>query len=279
MFAKHIVEHEGADGSRRRFFNFTGVGVEALVYPEMEGRINRWIADKSSRSHHVACLNAYCVALSARNARLREIYNKSDLAAADGMPFVRWIQRVMKTPCDRLSGPELVLYLAERSEETGYTFFLYGGAPEVLERARAYLEGEFPHIRILGTHSPPFRELTPEEDGALTSEMNRLRPDIVIVCLGTPKQDYWIDAHVERLRGSVLIASGAAVDFFGGRVKRAPGWVSRYGFEWLYRLFGKDFRRLWKRYTYYNLLFVSRFVLQMSGVRRYPFVVLSRDTT
>src|SRR5450759_1936504 len=118
----------------------------------MEGRIGRWIGSKSGRSHHVACLNAYCVALSLGDGKLRQIYNSSDIAGADGMPFVRWIQRVMKTPCDRLAGPDIALHLAERSRETGYTFYLYGGAPEVLERMQEYLKHRFPHIRILGAN-------------------------------------------------------------------------------------------------------------------------------
>ena len=269
MFYRLVIEQCGPDGFRRRFFNFTGVGVEALTYTEMDARIGQWIGDKTGRSHHVACLNAYCVALSLRDDRLRGIYNGSDIAGADGMPFVRWIRWVMKTPCDRLAAPDIALHLAERSRETRYTFYLYGGAPEVLERTREYLKQRFPHICILGASSPPFRELTVEEDQAVCDEINGLQPDIILVGLGTPKQDYWIDAHLERLRGSVLVASGATFDFFGGRVKIAPQWVRDSGFEWLYRLLGRDFSRLWKRYSYYHFVFVSRFLLQIAGLSKY----------
>jgi N-acetylglucosaminyldiphosphoundecaprenol N-acetyl-beta-D-mannosaminyltransferase len=277
MFSRLVIEDRGPDGSRRRFFNFTGVGIEALTYQDMEERIGRWIGKKSGRSHHVACLNAYCVALSLRNSRLRGIYNASDLAGPDGMPFVRWIRAFMKTPCDRFAAPDIALHLAERSRETAYTFYLYGGAPDVLDRMQDYLKDRFPHIRILGANSPPFRELTSEEDRKVCDEINGLQPDIILVGLGTPKQDYWIDAHLERISGSVMIASGATFDFFGGRVKMAPRWVRDSGFEWLYRLLGKDFLRLWRRYTYYNFLFVSRFALQLAGLRRYRLERSYRD--
>jgi N-acetylglucosaminyldiphosphoundecaprenol N-acetyl-beta-D-mannosaminyltransferase len=269
MFSRLASEEYGPDGFRRRLFNFTGVGVEALTFAEMDSRIDEWVKDKTGRSHHLACLNAYCVALAGSDNRVRRIYNSSDVAAPDGMPFVRWIQRVMKVPCDRLAGADIVLHLAERSRETGHTFYLYGGAPDVLERMQEQLRQTFPHIRIVGACSPPFREPTREEDQAVVDEINALQPDILLVGLGTPKQDYWIDAHLDRITGSTIIAGGAVFDFFGGRVKRAPRWVRESGFEWLYRLLGRDFFRLWKRYTYYNLLFVTRFLLQLSGLRTY----------
>jgi N-acetylglucosaminyldiphosphoundecaprenol N-acetyl-beta-D-mannosaminyltransferase len=270
MFRKHTLEQDSAEGFHRRFCNFTGVGIEALTLAELDERIAHWVADKSAPSHHLACLNAYCVALSLRDRELRSIYNRSAVAGADGMPFARWIQWVFKARCDQLSGREIVLHLAERAKETNHTFYLYGGAPEVLEAARAHMEAAFPHIRIVGAYSPPFRDLTAEEERAVCEDIGHLRPDIILVFLGTPKQDHWIDAHVPVFRGAVLVSAGAVVDFFGGRVKTAPAWITASGFEWVYRLFGRDFRRLWKRYTYYNLAFVSAFVLQLTGLRRYP---------
>lgn len=269
MFSKLVLEQTGPDGLQRSFFNFTGIGIEALTYKDMENRIDQWISNKAGRSHHVACLNAFCVALSLLNSGLRDIYNRSDIAGPDGMPFVRWIRWTMKRPCDRFAAPDIALHLAECSKEKGYTFYLYGGAPDVLERMQEYLKNKFPHISILGAQSPPFRNLTAEEDKNVCDEINGLQPDIILVGLGTPKQDYWIDEHLDRLKGSVIVASGATFDFFGGRIRMAPPWIRDSGFEWLYRFLSKDFKRLWKRYTYYNLLFVSQFFLQIIGVRKH----------
>jgi N-acetylglucosaminyldiphosphoundecaprenol N-acetyl-beta-D-mannosaminyltransferase len=96
MFSKGISEETGPDGFHRRFFNFTGVGIEAITYGEMEARVDHWLADKSSRSHHIACLNAYCISLAMLNDRLRRIYNHADISGPDGIPFVRWIRWFMK---------------------------------------------------------------------------------------------------------------------------------------------------------------------------------------
>jgi N-acetylglucosaminyldiphosphoundecaprenol N-acetyl-beta-D-mannosaminyltransferase len=247
--------------------NFAGIGVDAVSYADVFRAVDAWISDKSGRSHHIACINAYNVALALTNPRLARIYNGADIAGADGMPFVRWIRKTLKVPCDRIAAPDTILELAERARTSGYTFYLYGGSTDVVVKMKAFLEQRFPHIKIVGYLSPPFRAMTPEEDDAICATINELKPDIVCVGLGTPKQDYWIEEHLYKIRGSVLIASGATFDFFGGRITMAPDLIRRSGFEWLYRLLSKDFVRLWRRYTVYHGLFIWHFVLQVLGIK------------
>lgn len=247
--------------------NFLGVNVEALTYEDMFAKIDSWLQDKSSRSHHIACINAYCVVLTLKNPRLASIYNSADIAGPDGMPFVKWIRRFLKVPCDRFAAPDIALQLVDRAKDKGYTFYLYGGAPDVVVNMKRNLEDQFPHINIVGYRSPPFRALTNEEQMEIIDEINRLSPDIILVGLGTPKQDYWIDDHLYKIRGSVLIASGATFDFFGGRIKMAPEYIRLSGFEWLYRLLSKDFLRLFKRYTLLNIIFLWNFFLQITHIR------------
>jgi N-acetylglucosaminyldiphosphoundecaprenol N-acetyl-beta-D-mannosaminyltransferase len=253
-----------------RVANFLGIGIDPMTYEAMFARIEEWLRNKESRSHHIACINTYCITLALNDARLARIYNGADIVGADGVPFVWWIRRFLKASCDRLAAPDILLQLAQRAEQTGYTFYLYGGAPDVLENMTGYLKERFPYIKIVGAMSPPFRPLTREEDQAITDQINRLQPDIVCVGLGTPKQDYWIEDHLYAIRGAVLIASGATFDFFGGRIKMAPEWIRKSGFEWLYRLLSKDFLRLWKRYTLMNIVFLWNFLLQLLNARVRP---------
>lgn len=254
-------------GKRKKTANFLGVAIDALTYDDMFEMVDQWILNKSVRSHHIACINAYCVTLAMKDPRLARIYNGADIIGPDGMPFVWWIKRFLKVPCDRFAATDIILQLAEHSKQTGYTIYLYGGAPAIVVKMKEYLEERYPHIRIAGYTSPPFRPLTEEEDAAICDEINSLRPDIICVGLGTPKQDYWIDDHLYKIRGSVFVASGAAFDFFGGRIKMAPECIRRSGFEWLYRLLGKDFLRLWKRYSLYNIVFLWNFLLQVLRLR------------
>jgi N-acetylglucosaminyldiphosphoundecaprenol N-acetyl-beta-D-mannosaminyltransferase len=246
-----------------RVANFLGVGVDAVTYEDLFAFVDERISDKRSRSAHVACINAYCATLASRDEDLGRIYNGADIVGPDGYPFVLWIRYVLRRRTDRIAAPDTLLALAEHSRKTGYTFFLYGGSPEVVVAMKDYLERRFPDIRIIGYLSPPFRPLTEQEDADICNQINRLAPDIICVGLGTPKQDYWIAEHLESIRGSVMLASGATFDFFGGRVRMAPGLIRRSGLEWLYRLM-RDFRRLWRRYTLMNLEFVGKFALQVT---------------
>ena len=263
------MESEDATRSRGadlKHVNFLGIPIHALTYDDMASRVDAWLRDKAGRSHHIACLNAYCITLATEDPALATIYRSADIAGPDGMPFVYWIRGLHRLPCDRFYAPDVALELAGRARAAGYTFYLYGGAPDVVQGMKAYLEERFPYLRIVGYRSPPFRPLTPAEDEEVCREINALQPDIVCVGLGTPKQDHWIDEHVQRIRGAVMLSAGATFDFFGGRVRMAPRWVQRSGFEWLYRLLGPDWRRLIRRYSLINLEFLWKFSLQLAGL-------------
>jgi len=212
--------------------NFIGTGIDAVTYKDIFNSVDKWIANKEGRSHHIACVNAFCVTLALKNKRLARIYNGADITGPDGVPFVKWIKRTLKVPCDRIAAPDTMLELAEHSKTTGYTFYLYGGDPDVVVKMKEYLEERFPHIKIVGYYSPPFRALTDEEDAAICEEINHLKPDIISVGLGT---------------------------------------IRKSGFEWLYRLFSKDFFRLWRRYILMNIVFLWNFGLQNLHIKvRHP---------
>lgn len=251
--------------------NFVGIGVRALTYSDFYRCIDSWLLNKSDRSHHVALINAFCAVSTLADKRLAKIYNGADLVVPDGMPFVYWIRALLKRPCNQFDGSGMLVNLIRRSETTGYTFYLYGGHPEVLETMKQTLEKLYPYIKIVGHQSPPFRALTEEEDKAVCDEINRLKPDFLCIGLGTPKQDYWIDDHITKIKGAVMLPCGALFDFFGGRVKRAPASFRKAGFEWLYRLVSKDSKRLRHRYTTMNAVFLLNLLYQVLGIRvRYP---------
>ena len=133
---------------------------------------------------------------------------------------------------------------------------------------KARVELRFPGIRIVGTYTPPFRPLTGEEERLLVAQVAAVRPDFFWVGLSTPKQERFMAAMGPKLPAKVLIGVGAAFDFHAGRVKQAPGWIQRSGFEWLYRLVQEP-RRLWRRYLRNNPLFVWKLLGQWTGLRRY----------
>lgn len=253
-------------------YRFLRTRIDALTFDDLVSAVAGFLEHPESPARHVACLNAYCVTLAKDDAELQAIYERADLAGPDGMPFVLWMRRALGVPCERFYGPDVVLRLAAEAESRGWSFYLYGGASEVTPRMAESLSQRFPGLRLLGWHSPPFRRPTLEEENAFLQEMDRLRPQILLVGLGTPKQDFWIGSHRDRLRGCVLINVGAAFDFFGGRIQQAPRLVQRSGFEWLWRLLSRDFFRLFRRYTLMNASFLWNFALQLTGLKSFARV-------
>jgi N-acetylglucosaminyldiphosphoundecaprenol N-acetyl-beta-D-mannosaminyltransferase len=251
-------------------YNFIGTDVDAITYEELFSKCDEWLKNKQGRSHHVACSNVNCAVESYLDPEIAKLFSQADISGADSMPFVYWIELMTGKKCDRLYAPDIILKLCSRAlqPQHQYRLFLYGGAEGVPEQMQAFLEAKFPGIDIVGAYSPPFRSLSPEEDREICAKINSTNPDFVIVGLGSPKQDKWIQAHLELIPGTVMIASGAAFDFFGGTIRQAPIAIQRSGFEWLFRLF-QDPQRLWKRYTLYNVIFLWNFCLQILGLKKF----------
>lgn len=244
-----------------RKMDILGIKMDCLSYDEMYPIFDCWLSDKSGRSHALALINVNCCVSALFDSSLRDLYNAADIVGIDSMPFLKWARRFYYERSDRFYAPDLMLEISSKAKEKGYTFFLYGGAPDAPDKMEEYLKERFEGVKVVGKHSPPFRPLTAEEDLAVCAMINEAQPDFLWVGLGSPKQDIWIHEHRERIRGSIIIASGATFDFFSGKIKQSPEFIRNLGFEWLYRL-TQDFRRLWVRYTIYNLIFLFMFLLQ-----------------
>ena len=211
-------------------------------------------APRSGRRLRAHFCTTHTLVEAADRPGLREALNHENaIAAPDGVPLV-WVGRAMRQPVGRVCGPDLMPLLIDRARGQGARHFFYGGAPGIAEALAARLSERFPGLIGAGTHSPPFRPLTAEEDGAEVDLINAARPDYVWVGLGSPKQDLWIADHRLRLDAAVLFAVGAAFDFHSGGLRRAPVWMQRTGTEWLFRLLTEP-QRLAKRYTVTNVRF------------------------
>jgi N-acetylglucosaminyldiphosphoundecaprenol N-acetyl-beta-D-mannosaminyltransferase len=242
--------------------------MDCISYKEMVAIFDGWLADKDAPSRSLALVNVNCCVSALFDKHLGEIYNMADLVGIDSMPFLKWARAFYKKDCDRLYAPDIMLEVSRRAKEKGYTFFLYGGYPGAPDKLEAYLKERYEGINVVGKYSPPFRTLTEAENDAVCEMINNAKPDFLWVGLGSPKQDLWIHEHKPKLKGCIIVPSGATFDFFSGRIQQAPQMVRDLGFEWLYRL-TQDFRRLWARYTVYNIIFVAVFTFQLLGILKF----------
>ncbi len=188
------------------------------------------------------------------------------LALPDGQPLV-WALRALGHEANRVYGPDLMARYCERSAQTGTRMFLYGGRNQgALIQLALNLRRRYPGLKIVGGYSPPFRDLTGEEEDWVVGEMNRSQADVVWVGTGQPKQEKWMAHMRDRLEAPLLAGVGAAFDFHADLIPQAPQWMQHTGLEWTFRL-AQEPRRLWRRYARYNPRFLAGFARQYRAAR------------
>jgi N-acetylglucosaminyldiphosphoundecaprenol N-acetyl-beta-D-mannosaminyltransferase len=244
-------------------YNVLGIGVSALTLAQAADLV------VGVRGHlrrgYVCCGTAAGFTAARADPALRLIFNESWLTTPDGMPLV-WLG---PRGVERVYGPDLMLAVCDTGRAAGLTHFLLGGVHGVAEDLKQKLTARFPGLAIIGTFSPPYRPLDANELTALRAEIACVRPDVIWVGLGTPKQEHFMAEHWRTLDAGVLIGVGAAFDFHSGRVRQAPRWIQRSGFEWLFRLCTEP-RRLGRRYLTTTPLFALRVLAQKAGLKKYP---------
>ncbi|WP_261164861.1 WecB/TagA/CpsF family glycosyltransferase [Microbacterium sp. Marseille-Q6965] len=166
----------------------------------------------------------------------------------DGSPIAAFARRATGQAHPKLSGSDLVHAVLDRASERGLSVAVLGGRPSVSEPLRRRLAERWPSLRLAGHWTPSPAELDdPAAAAELTRRIRAAGPDILLVCLGKPRQETWIGAHGARTGAGALLAFGAVVDFLAGAAARAPRWVSESGLEWAWRL-AREPRRLARRY-------------------------------
>jgi N-acetylglucosaminyldiphosphoundecaprenol N-acetyl-beta-D-mannosaminyltransferase len=249
--------------------NVLGVGISPINLSLAVAAFRKAIESRSKG--YVCVTGVHGVSEAQENQGFRAILNGAFLNTPDGMPMV-WVghwngHREMS----RVYGPDLLLEICRVSEQAKWRHFFYGGAPGVADRLAAALLERYPELSVVGTYTPPFRPLNDEEKEELRALVAKARPDIIWVGLSTPKQEAFMAEALPWLDTTLMVGVGAAFDLLSGRVKQAPRWIQRSGFEWLYRTFQEP-RRLWRRYFKNNPLFIGRLFLQVTGLRAYPLV-------
>lgn len=263
--ANSLLPERNKQNELRRI-NVLGVGVSVLNINEAVELI--FGAIRTKKKGYICVTGVHGVSEAQTDAEFRRILNRAFLCTPDGMPLV-WIGRLQgHKQMDRVYGPDLMNEVFEKGQEQGLTHFFYGGQAGVAERLREALLLKYPKARIVGLYTPPFRELTSDEEQELISKVRTTKPDIVWVGLSTPKQEKFMAKYINRLDTTLMIGVGAAFDFLSGRVKQAPRWVQRAGLEWFYRMCMEP-KRLMPRYLKNNPMFVLRIICQFSGVKKY----------
>jgi len=256
-----VLDHAGANG--RSTSRVLDIPIELAQPAEMLRTITGWAPSPHPR--RVMYVNAHVVNQSRAVPELARALQTADLIYCDGYG-VRLAARALDVPVPhRMTGADWVWGLATLCEASGQSIYLLGSEPPIAREAAARLQRWYPGLEVVGSHHGYF-ELDSAHNDRVIEDINSRRPDIVLVGMGTPKQELWVQRSAERLEVDVLWTVGALLDYVAGRVPRAPRWLADNGLEWIFR-FAIEPHRMWRRYLLGNPAFLSRV---MAEARRRP---------
>jgi len=229
-----------------------GVPVDAVSRPEVDAWLRSVMTSGSDRwCRHLVTLNPEYVMTASRDDDFRTALRNADLVVPDGVGVTlaaRWLQPRMSSDgaLDRVTGVDVTEMVAAVSAAQQVPVFLLGAGPGVAGAAAGRLSARYPGFVLAGTWAGG--TAAPTDDAWALSRIRASGAVAVLVAYGAPGQIHWITRNQEALAASgvhLAIGVGGTLDFISGAVRRAPQWVQRAGFEWLYRLLREPWR--WRR--------------------------------
>ena len=228
----------------------------AMLHEEIEQRIGNH--DKSL----VLNVNVHALNLAQEEPWLRDLFNSSSIVFCDGAGVILGARLLGYHIEERITYADWLWQLADFCADKGFSLYLLGGRPGIAEAAADKLRMHSPQLTIAGVHHGFFdQQKDSAENAAVIAQVNAVRPDILLVCFGMPRQEAWLRDNWEKIDAVIALTGGAALDYVSGNLRRGPKWMTDNGLEWLARMIVEP-RRLWRRYIVGNPLFLRRVVEQ-----------------
>ncbi len=213
-------------------------------------------AFNGTKTRQIVTANAQFYVLAEHDERFRRCLEHAEYVCADGAPIVWACHRFAGSAVPRIAGVDFIQTLCERGMRDGLRVFFLGGRPGTAALAAASLQAKYPGMQIAGVSCPDWGfEKQAETLNPVLAQIAAANPHLLLVGLGAPKQEFFIDEHIRSLHVPIAIGIGGSFEILSGSLKRAPGWMQSRGFEWAFRLMQEP-RRLWKRYLLGNAEFV-----------------------
>jgi len=243
------------------YIKFLGVKIDNLTMAEASQQISEMAS--AGNDAQVSFVNADCFNIAVQDEAYREVLGKSKLVLADGIG-VRLAGSILNQNVrENVNGTDMFPILCDTLDKAGQSLYLLGGKPGIAEDAGKWVTDHYPTLRLAGTQHGFFR---PEEVDNIIAAIRAAQPSVLLVALGCPRQEKWIAEYCAATGAGVLIGVGGLLDFFSGRIPRAPVWMRELGMEWFYR-FWQEPGRMWRRYFVGNFSFLYRVLRERFRMR------------
>jgi N-acetylglucosaminyldiphosphoundecaprenol N-acetyl-beta-D-mannosaminyltransferase len=215
----------------------------------------------SLKKGHYICVSNVHQCIEAHDSKdFAEVINNSDLAIPDGRPIYWALKLLDYQGVEHLTGYEVTKVLCRYAAKNNIKIGFYGGESDSLKKCVFNLKNEYQNLSIDYVKSPPFSDLNAEEKKEIIDNINKSEIKILFICLGCPKQEYWMAEHKELLN-CISIGVGEVVNMISNKIGLTPKWIQSIGMRWLTRLIAEP-RRLFWRYAYTNSKFIYFFLIQ-----------------
>jgi N-acetylglucosaminyldiphosphoundecaprenol N-acetyl-beta-D-mannosaminyltransferase len=237
-----------------------GCKIDNLSMEETLQKVEDFI--QSGRPHQHVVVNVDKLVKASRDPQLLRIINQCALINADGMPVV-WASRLLGKPIkERVAGVDLFESIMQRAAAKTWRVFLLGAQEEVVSRVKQDYERKYPGLTVAGYRNGYW---TQEDEEGVVRQIEAARADILFVAMSSPKKEQFLNRYQAEMRIPFAMGVGGTFDVAVGKVKRAPGWMQKSGFEWFYR-FLQEPRRMFKRYFIEDMVFF--WLLLKEAIRR-----------
>lgn len=241
----------------RKITNILGITVDDITMNDAINKINSFI--KSQNFHTVFTPNPEFIMNTRTDSGFKEILNNGNLIIADGSGIVLASRILEGKKIQRVTGFDTVMNLFKLGSDGLISFYILAGGEGVASLAKKNLQEMYPNIKILGTHNGYFWKNNIEEQQVI-DEINTLKPDVLFVGMGSPRQEKWIYKNRNNLNAKVAMGIGGCFDIIAGNLKRAPKIFQKLGIEWIYRfiLEPSRYKRILKLFRFGLIVIFTR---------------------
>lgn len=215
--------------------NYLGVDVccvdEKTVLDEVDNII------RNKKPSFIVAINPEKIMKALKDKNLLRLLNSASIQIPDGVGVIIASRLKHGNIRKRVTGIDLMQNICKKSAEKGYKVFLLGAKPGIAERAGKILKERYKGLNIVGIRDGYFKD-----NEGIIENIKGVKPDILFVAMGSPRQEYWIRENMDKLGVPLLMGIGGSLDVICGNIKRAPKWMCSLGLEWLYRLIKEPWR-------------------------------------